>query len=224
MSLTGTFDGTTFHAFGFEAPVSAAFGSTDDIHANPHSGTDLAAPEGTPVPCLHAGTVVFVSYAGDPGWAETFGNSVIVDHGDGTRCLYAHMQTVLVGQGAAPLVGQSLGLVGNTGYSFGAHLHLGYSTDANPWFNKHADGGVTRLLNPLAHLTANEEPAGAVAAPSAPDGYAVLAHMASYEADILGRLARMAEARLPKFVMTAERDALVTATESIVAAVDALGG
>jgi murein DD-endopeptidase MepM/ murein hydrolase activator NlpD len=224
-SVTGNTVGGVFTSGTFSAPITACFGLTDDAHPTPHSGTDLGPPEGTPVPCLAAGRVVFVSVAGAPGWAATFGNSCIVDHGDGTRALYAHMRDAplrLVGEEVA--VGEALGLVGNTGYSFGAHLHLGLSTDANPWFNKDADGGVSRLLDPMEHLDAVEVPTPVPPpAPAViPDGYSLLAHAADREARILGRMVRLAEAGAPKFVLEQERDAALAAVAALSAAVTAL--
>ena len=231
MTLTGSVTanevGGIFTSGDFTATVSALFGWMDEIHTAPHAGTDLAAIEGTPIPNLCAGTVVFASVAGTPGWAEVFGNSCIVDHGDGTRALYAHMLAVPVHYSAVPApvaVGAILGHVGNTGYSFGAHLHLGLSTDGNPWFNKDADGGVSLLLDPLAHLGAGQSEVFVPADAQEPDGYAVLAHAAQYQRDLMGRLATMAEARVPRFAMQSERDAAIPAATALVAAIDSLGG
>ena len=131
--------------------ITAYFGVTDEAHPQPHSGVDIAADEGTPVYAPDDGTVEFVSITDSGAWAETFGNSVILNHGDGYS-LYAHMQSApRVGVGALVYTGDSLGEVGNTGYSFGPHLHWGCATPDNPYFDK--DGGtLSRLRDPLAMI------------------------------------------------------------------------
>ena len=131
--------------------ITAYFGVTDEAHPQPHSGVDIAADEGTPVYAPDDGTVEFVSIADSGAWAETFGNSIILNHGDGYS-LYAHMQSApRVGVGALVYTGDSLGEVGNTGYSFGPHLHWGCATPDNPYFDK--DGGtLSRLRDPLAMI------------------------------------------------------------------------
>jgi murein DD-endopeptidase MepM/ murein hydrolase activator NlpD len=59
---------------------------------------------------------------------------VIVDHGDGTQTLYAHLSDIWVGQGEYVAQGQAVGALGSTGYSTGPHLHFeihvgGYAVD-----------------------------------------------------------------------------------------------
>jgi len=85
-----------------------------------HSGIDIMAPEASAVVAASPGTVESVSYGG--GW----GRHVIVDHGNGIKTLYAHMidgsQAVVAGQQVA--AGETLGSVGNTGYSTFPHLHF----------------------------------------------------------------------------------------------------
>lgn len=156
-TLTADEIGATFTTQGLAAIVSACFGKTDSVHYDPHAGIDLVFPEGSGIPILCGGTVVLASEAGDGSdWARIFGTSRIIDHGDGTRALYAHMRAGS-GQfavGDVVRVGQILGTQGTTGNSTGDHLHLGLSTDANPFFNKDADGGVSMLLNPADYLDA----------------------------------------------------------------------
>lgn len=84
-----------------------------------HEGLDFGATEGTPIPSAGSGVVEF---AGDGGG---YGNVVVVNHGGGLKTRYAHMQTVpVVAAGQTVSRGQILGPVGNTGVSFGAHLHF----------------------------------------------------------------------------------------------------
>ncbi|MCW6009296.1 M23 family metallopeptidase [Micromonospora sp. CPCC 205371] len=98
-----------------------------------HAGVDLAAPEGTPYKAVADGTVKLAQYYGGYGYA------VIVDHGNGVETIYGHSQKVLVKAGQTVKAGDTLGLVGNTGHSYGSHLHLevhvnGEPRDPIPWF------------------------------------------------------------------------------------------
>jgi len=92
-----------------------------------HEGIDFAGGEaaaGNPIPCAADGTAITVNYS------NGFGNYVIVSHGPvgiagwNAYTLYAHMSATAVSQGAGVSQGQTLGYVGNTGNSFGAHLHF----------------------------------------------------------------------------------------------------
>ncbi len=109
----------------FERPVaeeiSSVFGKRRLMNGkpkSPHSGTDFRSPSGTPVHPLSNGKVVLV--------ADLFytGNTVVVDHGEGLFSLSAHLSKVSVTEGHDLLVTDVLGLVGSTGRSTGAHLHL----------------------------------------------------------------------------------------------------
>lgn len=107
-----------------------------------HEGIDFAggpASAGSPIPAAGDGVVVQSEY--QSGW----GNFVRLVHdvgGTAMSTLYGHMNyTPLVGVGASVVRGQTLGYVGNTGNSFGAHLHFEtwtgttYGTHADPeWF------------------------------------------------------------------------------------------
>jgi murein DD-endopeptidase MepM/ murein hydrolase activator NlpD len=97
-----------------------------------HNGVDLSAPHGTPIQSVHAGTVVLSR------WHAGYGYAVIIDHGDGVETLYAHASQLLVYEGQEVSAGEIIALVGNTGYSFGAHLHFeahinGVPHDPVPW-------------------------------------------------------------------------------------------
>lgn len=84
----------------------------------PHTGTDIGAGYGTAVVAAAAGTVKF------SGWNGGYGNCVIIDHGGGRSTLYAHMSSIAVSNGQSVSAGQSVGRVGSTGNSTGAHLHF----------------------------------------------------------------------------------------------------
>lgn len=83
-----------------------------------HAGIDLAADEGTPVRAAQAGRTV------SAGWRSGYGYTVVLDHGHGYTTLYAHLADYEVEAGQYVRAGQLIGYVGDTGYSFGAHLHF----------------------------------------------------------------------------------------------------
>lgn len=88
--------------------------------------SDLAAPNGTEIHAIDGG-IVDISWIWQGGTAgnNSYGNFVRIDHGNGWKSLYAHMNSApLVSYGQSVSQGTLLGYVGNTGYSFGNHLHL----------------------------------------------------------------------------------------------------
>jgi murein DD-endopeptidase MepM/ murein hydrolase activator NlpD len=91
-----------------------------------HSGIDLAAKEGTPYQSIHSGTVTQAGYYGAYGYAVTVQNS------DGIEIIYAHSRRVMVKVGDQVQAGQVLGQVGNTGASYGTHLHVEIHKDGKP--------------------------------------------------------------------------------------------
>ena len=64
-----------------------------------------------------------------------YGNFVKIQHDDGTVCLYAHMEYTSVTVGQRVSKGQVIGRMGNSGNSFGAHLHWEYWTKNDYYFN-----------------------------------------------------------------------------------------
>lgn len=225
-TVTANEVGATLTAFGMVGEITACMGKTDEIHAAPHAGTDIAFPAGSSIPCFHGGFVVFTSEAGTGGWSDVFGNSIIVNHGDGTLALYAHLaHPALYKAGDTAKLGSILGTQGNTGYSFGEHLHLGLTTEANPWFNKDADGGVSRLLDPLEHLDAAAAVAEAeaiVAQTAEPAERTVLAHRAQYVADAALRLRQTIEGGGAAFAIGINADLMVDRATELRTAAKAL--
>lgn len=127
--------GATISADGWTHPVpgarvSSEYGSrTDPISGKVsayHSGIDLAAPLGTPVGAAKAGTVTYV------GWYGTGGNAVIVNHGDGVRTVYMHLNSFNTHVGATVQPGDCIAYVGTTGRSTGPHLHFNVEINQTP--------------------------------------------------------------------------------------------
>ncbi|MFZ3170983.1 MAG: peptidoglycan DD-metalloendopeptidase family protein [Carboxydocellales bacterium] len=106
--------------------ISSPFGQREQRF---HEGLDIVAPEGDAFRAALAGRVVFSGARG------TYGNAVILWHGNGLRTLYAHASRLLVEQGAWVNQGDAVGEVGSTGHSTGPHLHfelLLYGTPLDP--------------------------------------------------------------------------------------------
>ena len=99
-----------------------------------HPGIDLAVPTGSAVYAADTGLVIFA------GWSSLgYGNTIVIDHGNGYKTLYAHLSQVSQYCGAIVKAGQVIGLSGSTGNSSGPHLH----------FEVRVPGGY---LNPLKVL------------------------------------------------------------------------
>ncbi len=95
-----------------------------------HRGIDISGgnASGKLIVAGASGTVT------EAGWSTGgYGNYVKISHGNGVETLYAHMldNSVLVSVGDQVLKGQTIGRVGNTGYSFGAHLHFEVRVNGN---------------------------------------------------------------------------------------------
>ncbi len=90
-----------------------------------HGATDIAAPTGTPIYASASGTVLRSE------WHDSYGYYVLINHGldeNGNQIttLYAHMSVKFAVAGREVSQGEIIGQVGNTGYSFGSHLHFEY--------------------------------------------------------------------------------------------------
>ena len=86
--------------------------------AHSHTGIDIPAPGNTPILACKSGQVVTSAYH------YSYGNYVVIDHGNGNTTLYAHMSSRAVSEGDMVTQGQTIGYVGTTGSSTGNHLHL----------------------------------------------------------------------------------------------------
>lgn len=118
-----------------EGIISGHFGNQrifNGIPKNPHSGTDIAASEGSPVKASAAGKVLLAG-----GTYFYSGNVVILDHGAGLQTIYAHLKDIAVKTGDTVKQHQIIGTVGKTGRVTGSHLHWGASLN-NVRFRPHS--------------------------------------------------------------------------------------
>ena len=123
-----------------QARLTSAFGSrVDPITGKKgafHQGLDLAAPKGTDILAAEAGVVITAS------WMSGYGNTVVIDHGNGLWTLYGHIRNggIMVNKGDEVKRGQKIAEVGSTGRSTGYHLHFevrvnGNYVDPMPYLN-----------------------------------------------------------------------------------------
>ncbi|MFA7465331.1 MAG: M23 family metallopeptidase [Syntrophales bacterium] len=108
----------------------------DPIGHSVHLGVDLASTSHAAVEASNSGEVIFTGYLG------IYGNTVIIDHGQGISSLYAHMDTITAGMGQKVAKGESIGTTGATGFAGGDHLHFGIQVSGkcvNPveWWDPH---------------------------------------------------------------------------------------
>ena len=102
-----------------------------------HSGLDIATAYGTTIKASDGGTVVWSGTGTGSYWS--YGNYVVIDHGNGVRTLYAHCSSLLVSTGEHVYQGQAIARVGSTGRSTGNHCHFEMQINGTP-------------VNPLSYL------------------------------------------------------------------------
>ncbi|WP_226668665.1 peptidoglycan DD-metalloendopeptidase family protein [Metabacillus litoralis] len=83
-----------------------------------HKGIDIARPSNYTIKAADNGKVVSAGYDGG------YGNKVVIDHNNGMRTVYAHLESISVSPGQVVAQGQKLGVMGSTGNSTGVHLHF----------------------------------------------------------------------------------------------------
>lgn len=111
--------------------ITSGFGPRMGRSGRPtfHAGIDLLGSRGDPVHAVAAGTaVVVVPDASRNRRTGGYGNVIALDHGEGWWTVYAHLDRLLVAQGATVNVGQVIGAVGNSSNGkfrgMGPHLHF----------------------------------------------------------------------------------------------------
>ena len=87
-----------------------------------HKGLDLKAIY-APIRAARGGVVTF------SGWLGSYGRAVVIKHSGGYKTLYAHLSRAYIRKGQRVQQGRVLGRSGNTGYSFGPHLHFEVTKD-----------------------------------------------------------------------------------------------
>jgi len=88
-----------------------------------HKGTDFRAATGTEVYAMNTGIVRISKLF------TVYGNTVVIDHGNGLSTLYMHLSKLKVKEGDTVQAGQLIGLSGKTGYAEAAHLHVSIKID-----------------------------------------------------------------------------------------------
>ena len=124
--------------FAYAVPVTGVTSSGFGYRLHPlldevkfHYGTDFAAYTGTQIHAFADGTALAC------GKSDSYGNYIMLDHGNGYQSLYAHCSEVSVSWGEHVARGQVIGAVGATGHVTGPHLHfelLHDDTYLNPEF------------------------------------------------------------------------------------------
>ncbi|MDL2323839.1 peptidoglycan DD-metalloendopeptidase family protein [Ruminococcaceae bacterium OttesenSCG-928-A16] len=119
-------DGSQYVGGKFVWPVPGHFTITcyfgaPDPSGRPHRGMDISGngKSGAPIVAAGNGTVITAVNG-----HSSYGNYLVIDHGNGTKTLYAHCQSLAVGYGQQVATGQTIAYVGSTGYSTGPHLHF----------------------------------------------------------------------------------------------------
>lgn len=143
------------------AVISQHFGNNPEyygkwFHGKGHEGTDFAMPwhslkktEGQPVMAGAPGIVRVVDTTDD----SNYGISVRIDHPEGFfESVYAHLKSVTVTPGQKVERGHVIGYAGNTGNSFGAHLHLTLKQKGNNSEGYGLDARGYGVVNPEKYL------------------------------------------------------------------------
>jgi murein DD-endopeptidase MepM/ murein hydrolase activator NlpD len=99
-----------------------------------HTGLDFTSAIGVPIYAAGSGVVKLA------GWDGSYGQTVIIDHGDGYVSRYAHTSKILVKEGDLVKLHQNIALIGTTGRSTGPHLHFEIIKNGTP-------------VNPVEYLT-----------------------------------------------------------------------
>lgn len=110
---------------GFLRPVDGVITCEFGPRINPvtfeagfHNGIDYAGNTGEAIRATKSGIVEY------SGWIEGYGYTIILNHGDNIKSLYAHSSQLIVSVGASVQQGETVALIGSTGMSTGPHLHF----------------------------------------------------------------------------------------------------
>lgn len=126
--------------------ITAVFQGNDPVHQGKHNGIDIGASFGSAIVAISDGVVVKANNSCTHNWGKSgscgcgggYGNYVTINHGtkDGKTYVvtYGHMTRASVSVGQTVKKGQTIGTVGSTGWSTGAHLHFGIAVNGS-WVN-----------------------------------------------------------------------------------------
>ncbi len=92
----------------------------------PHNGVDIGAANRSAIVAAASGVVI------TSGWINGFGNTVVIDHGDGISTLYGHCSAIFVKEGQKVDMGDKIAAVGSTGLATGPHLHFEVRVNGSP--------------------------------------------------------------------------------------------
>ena len=122
-----------FNGYPSEWPVQGSIRSNFGFRIHPftgkstfHAGVDIPSWEGNRVRATADGIVHY------SGWANGYGNVVIIDHPSGYRTIYGHNQRNIVSRGERIKKGQVVAVVGSTGLSTAAHVHYEIQHKSRP--------------------------------------------------------------------------------------------
>ncbi len=118
---------------GFIRPVSGRITSGFGSRFHPilkerrmHTGLDFGMPYGSSIKAAGSGVVM------SAGYRRGYGNTVVIDHGNGVSTLYGHCSAVFVSAGQKVSAGTRIAAVGSTGLSTGPHLHFEVRINGTP--------------------------------------------------------------------------------------------
>ena len=141
-------NGSSAGGFTWPVPGQTSTNSAYGMRVHPitgdrkmHYGEDIGGAYGDKIVSAKSGTVIIASapVAGQNTGGSSYGNYIVIDHGDGISTLYGHCRSLYVEVGDSVLAGQSIAEMGSTGASTGPHLHFevrinGVHTNPNQYF------------------------------------------------------------------------------------------
>ena len=125
VAATGSISGMAL-SIPVNGTISSRFGAVSSSRSSAHTGLDIATSAGTGIRPIAPGTVTYAGYKG------SYGNLVIINHGNGIESYYAHCNSLYVSVGQTVDTNSTIAAVGSTGNSTGPHLHLEIRINGTP--------------------------------------------------------------------------------------------
>lgn len=120
-----TLDGVYFAIKPVSGTITSRFGANESIRDHTHKGMDIAAPYGTKIVAAAKGKITH------SGWMGGYGNLIIITHENGIQTYYGHCSKLYAKVGEEVEAGETIALVGSTGFSTGNHLHFEIRKNGN---------------------------------------------------------------------------------------------